>query len=77
MKRLPSGRILAGSPQDNFMLLQASFSLWPEPMPGVLSNCSLKDDSNLRDNYTDLTYHNAIGPKTAPNKGQGDVERGI
>jgi len=49
------------------MLFQASFSLRPEPMPGVLSKCSLRDDGNLGDNYTDLTYHNANGTKIAPN----------
>ncbi len=41
------------------MLLQASFSrLWPEPMPGALSNRSLRGD-----NYTDLTHHNTSGAK--------------
>lgn len=56
-------------------VFQASFSLlWPEPMPGALSNRSLRGDGNLGDNYTDLTHHNASGSK----KGlQGDITRGV
>lgn len=58
------------------MLFQASFSrLWPEPMPGALSNQSLRGDGILGDNYTDLTHHNAITMPVELKKGlQGEFK---